>query len=106
MSLHNLERRFGITAVKKGFITAEQLIEALSTQVMEELEGAGHRLIVEILFEKKYLTAVLIREVLKLLGISENLMSRVQQPAITSTDEDAVNDSEALFSSGLKLFWT
>jgi hypothetical protein len=49
---------------------------------------------------------VLIREVLKLLGISENLMSRVQQPGITSTDEDAVNDSEALFSSGLKLFWT
>ena len=77
MSLQNLERRFGITAVKEGFITTDQLIEAISTQIVEELEESGHRLIGEILFEKQYLTAVQIKKVLKLLGISENLMSRV-----------------------------
>ena len=77
MSLQNLERRFGITAVKEGFITADQLIEAISTQILEELEESGHRLIGEILFEKQYLTAAQIKEVLKLLGISENLMPRI-----------------------------
>ncbi len=81
MSIQHLERRFGITAVKQGFITAEQLIEALSTQIMEELEDSGHRLIGEILFEKRYLSAVQIKEVLNQLGISENLMSSVQQLA-------------------------
>ena len=74
MSLQYLERRFGITAVKKGFITADQLIEALSVQIMEELEESEHRLIGEILFEKRYLTAAQIKEVLRFLGISEKLI--------------------------------
>jgi hypothetical protein len=77
MSLQNLERRFGITAVKEGFITADQLIEALSIQIMEDLEESRHRLIGEILFEKQYLTAVQIKKVFKLLGISENLVSKL-----------------------------
>jgi hypothetical protein len=77
VSLQNLERRFGITAVQKGFITVDQLIEALSTQIMEELEKSEHRLIGEILVEKQYLTAVQIKEVLKFLGISENFVSPV-----------------------------
>jgi hypothetical protein len=76
MSLQYLERRFGITAVKKGFITADQLIEALSVQIMEELEESEHRLIGEILLEKRYLTAAQIKEVLRFLGISEKLIPR------------------------------
>lgn len=75
VSLQNLERRFGITAVKQDFITAEQLIEALSTQIMEELEGSERRLIGEILLEKEYLTGVQMKEVLKFLGISENFVT-------------------------------
>jgi hypothetical protein len=74
MSLQYLERRFGITAVKKGFITADQLIEALSIQIIEELEDSEHRLIGEILFEKRYLTAAQIKEVLGSLGISGKMM--------------------------------
>ena len=73
--MQHLERRFGITAVRKGFITVDQLIEALTVQVMEELKETEHRLIGEILFEKQYLTAKQIKEVLKLLGISDNLVS-------------------------------
>ena len=76
MSLQYLERRFGITAVKKDFITADQLIEALSVQIMEELEESEHRLIGEILFDKQYLTAAQVKEVLRFLGISEKLIPR------------------------------
>lgn len=99
MSLQNLERRFGITAVKKGFITAEQLIEALSTQIMEELEESEHRLIGEILLEKEYLTNAQIKEVLKFLGISEDFVTRLQHCAankaeITGRDIDALSDPE------------
>jgi hypothetical protein len=65
---------------------------------MEELEASGHRLIGEILFEKQYLTAAQINNVLNLLGISDNLMSRIQQlknkADITGVDEDAVNAPE------------
>lgn len=81
MSLQHLERRFGIAAVKKGFITADQLIEAQSTQIIEELEMSRHRLIGEILLEKQYLTAGQIKEVLKSLGISEDFAARVQRAA-------------------------
>lgn len=49
--MQNLERLFGITAVQKGFITADQLIEALTIQVMEALQESDHRLVGEILFE-------------------------------------------------------
>ena len=97
MSLQNLERRFGMTAVKKGYITAEQLIAALSTQIMEELEGLEHRLIGEILLEKEYLTDVQMKEVLKFLGISEGFVARLQHDAaikaveITGRDMDAVS---------------
>lgn len=98
MSLQNLERRFGITAVKQGYITAEQLIEALATQIMEELEGSEHRLIGEILLEKEYLTDVQMKGVLKFLGISEDIVTRLQHYAaikadeITGRDIDAVSD--------------
>ncbi len=71
MSSQFFERRFGVTAVKKGFITVNQLNEALSIQILEELEESRHRLIGEILFEKQYLTTAQIKEVLDILGISE-----------------------------------
>lgn len=94
MFLQNLERRFGIAAVQKGFITADQLIEALSIQVMEELEESEHRLIGQILFEKDYMTAVQIKEVLAFLGIKSNFISRVQRSVINAdiidTNENAV----------------
>jgi hypothetical protein len=76
MSFHYLERRFGITAVRNGFITADQLIEAMSIQVREELEESGHRLIGEILYEKHYLSAAQVKEVLRFLGISKKLIPR------------------------------
>lgn len=50
-------RRFGQVAVERGFITPEQLKEALSDQVDDDLAKKRHRLLGDILFEKGRLTA-------------------------------------------------
>ena len=63
------ENRFGVVAVKGGFITPEQLCEALTTQVLEELKGTKRRLIGEILHEKEYITTSQIDEVLEFLDM-------------------------------------
>ena len=65
------DNRFGVVAVKGGFITPEQLTDALTIQVLEELESDKRRLIGEILLEKGYITTDQIEEVLdflKMLG--------------------------------------
>ena len=58
------ENRFGVVAVKGGFITPEQLCEALTTQVLEELKGNKRRLLGDILHERGYITTDQIDEVL------------------------------------------
>ena len=58
-------RRFGVTAVKEGFITQDQLLKALSAQVIDNLEGRPHRLIGEILCDLGAMTAAQIDEVLR-----------------------------------------
>ncbi len=58
------ESRFGVVAVKGGFITPEQLTDALKIQVMEELKGDKRRLIGKILYGKGYITMPQIAEVL------------------------------------------
>ncbi len=49
--------RFGQIAVELGFITEAQLAEALACQVHQELDGHGHRLLGEVLFEKEWMSA-------------------------------------------------
>lgn len=56
--------RFGQLAVQFGFITEGQLIEALASQVRDELDGNGHRLLGEILFETEVMSAKQIDQVL------------------------------------------
>ena len=63
------EDRFGVVAVKSGFISPEQLIEALKTQVLDELNGNGRRLIGKVLYEKGYITMPQIAEVLVSMSI-------------------------------------
>jgi len=69
MSMEKLDKRVGVIAVEKGFITSEQLIESMKTQILEDLEDVKHRLIGQILFEKRYMTNMQIKEVLKTLGV-------------------------------------
>jgi len=64
------EDRFGVVAVKSGFITPEQLTDTLITQVLEELIGAKRRLIGKILYEKGPRTMSQIDEVLVSMSMS------------------------------------
>jgi len=50
------DKRFGVIAVEKGFITKEELFEALKIQVEEDLSGVAHSLIGVILIKLGYLT--------------------------------------------------
>ena len=63
--MEKLDKRFGIVAIESGFITPEQLIEAMQIQVYEDIAGTKHRLIGEILREKGYITEVQIDDVIK-----------------------------------------
>ena len=67
--IEHFEKQFGIIAIEKGFITSEMLIDALKTQVKEDIEFHTHRLIGEILMEKDCMTAPQIQEVLDTLFI-------------------------------------
>ena len=64
MEIELIEKRFGVTAVKKGYITSDQLIEALAVQVAEDISTGDHDLIGRILFEQGLLTLERIDEVL------------------------------------------
>ena len=69
MSNVKFDKRFGMLAIKKGYIAFEQAYEALVTQVTEELEEARRRPIGEILFEKGYMTTTQVDGVLKSMGL-------------------------------------
>ena len=45
-------KRFGARAVEQGFITVEQLLKAIRTQVLEDIGTYTHRPIGAILFEQ------------------------------------------------------
>jgi len=57
------KKRFGATAVEKGFLTADQLVDALKIQAIEEIEKGKHRLIGTILFEQGHMTIPQIDEI-------------------------------------------
>lgn len=65
MRVEKLDKRFGVTAVEKGFITSEQLFEAMKVQISEDLEPSGHRLLGEILLDQGHITTEQIDEVLE-----------------------------------------
>lgn len=69
MVVEKLDKQFGIVAIENGFINPEQLLEAMKIQVYEDLEGAKHHLIGEILRAEGSITTDQIDEVLKLMGI-------------------------------------
>lgn len=55
--------RFGQIAVEFSFINEVQLAEALACQVHQELNDQEHRLLGEILFEKEWMSASQIDQV-------------------------------------------
>ena len=66
-SVNHLEKRFGIIAIEKGYITPEELVDALRTQVQEDIDYGSHRLIGEVLLANENMIPAQIEEVLKVL---------------------------------------
>ena len=63
--MEQLKKRFGFMAVKKGFITIDQLIEAMKIQVREEINNGEHRLIGTILIEMGFINTSQVNKVLE-----------------------------------------
>jgi hypothetical protein len=59
------EKTFGKVALRKGFITKEQLEEALKTQSDEDSSNINHRPIGRILLNKGFITLQQVSEILK-----------------------------------------
>ncbi len=68
METEHLEKRFGVFAVEKGLVIADDVIEALRIQVMEDIEKGKHRLIGRILLERGLITLGQVNDVLKAMG--------------------------------------
>jgi hypothetical protein len=67
------EKRFGVIAVEKGFITPDQLFDALKAQVQDDIEMGTHRLIGEILSDRNAMTFEQVEQVLKILSTIEEV---------------------------------
>lgn len=65
VELERKQLRFGTIAIEKGFITKEQLMDAIGIQVGDELEHRAHRRIGKILFDLGYMSHEQIDEVLQ-----------------------------------------
>ncbi len=50
------EKRFGLIAIEKGFITKDQLHKALIIQVEDNVQGKPHKIIGDILIDLGYIT--------------------------------------------------
>jgi hypothetical protein len=69
MTTKHFEKRFGMMAVEKGFVTPEQVLEAIGIQVKENMEQKKHRFIGTVLVEQGYMRHSQIQEVLKSMDI-------------------------------------
>jgi rubrerythrin len=65
MSYHSAKKRFGYIAIKKRFITEDQFIEAMRTQISIEQKGDYPVLIGEIMKRMGFITDEQLEEVIK-----------------------------------------
>lgn len=72
MTLNQLKKRFGEIAAEKGFVTHDQLEEALNMQKENALKGLAHRLIGSVLFRRGYMTIEQVIEVLSVLEVKSD----------------------------------
>jgi len=59
------EKRFGVVAFEKGYVTADQLVKALTIQVQEDIDMGYHRLIGKIFIDQGIMSGKQVSEVLK-----------------------------------------
>lgn len=67
MTKGNIEDRFGMIAISKGFISFEQFMKAMAIQIKDEVEIERHTIIGKILMDQGLLNKTQIDEVLELL---------------------------------------
>ncbi len=68
ISIGEPEKRFGIIAIEKKYITPNDLIEALRIQVQEDIGQGKHQRIGEILVAKGKMTDAQVEDVLETLS--------------------------------------
>jgi hypothetical protein len=71
--VERFEKRFGVIAVEKGFITPDQLFDALKVQVQDDMEAGSHRLIGEILCAHNAMSFEQVDQVLRVLTTIEQV---------------------------------
>lgn len=64
-NIEHYEKRFGIVAIHKGYLTKDELVNALEIQVQEDIDTGTHRLLGEILLEQGVLSVQQVEAVLK-----------------------------------------
>ncbi len=82
------QRRFGLIALEKGFIKADQLYEALLRQRAQETEGADRRPLGMILKDLGYLSVSQIDEVLQTLEEEAKSPRNTPRPPRSSRSSD------------------
>ena len=69
MTAGHYEKRFGIIAVEKGYITPSQVLEAIEAQVKENMEKNQHRSLGQLLIALGYMTKAQVNDVLRSMDI-------------------------------------
>jgi hypothetical protein len=69
METEHREIRFGLVAIRQGFVTADQVVEALRIQIEEDLSAGKHRRIGTILLDQGLIALSQINEVLDSMGV-------------------------------------
>ena len=59
----NIRERFGDIAIRKGFITKDQFIEAMAFQIENEMEGIQPKLIGSLLMDLGYMSKEQLNEI-------------------------------------------
>ena len=65
MKKGNIEDRFGLIAISKGFISFEQFMKAMAIQIKDEIEIERHTITGKILMDQGLLNQTQVDEVLK-----------------------------------------
>ncbi len=65
MNDKHLRQRFGGIAIRSGFITKDQMIEAMTAQIEDEIEGTEPKLIGSILQQAGFMTLEQIDQVIE-----------------------------------------
>jgi hypothetical protein len=71
MNIDKRQFRFGMVAIEKGYVTAEQVMKALEVQIKEDQSEGSHSWIGKILLDNGFITQAQLDDVLQMIGPAE-----------------------------------